>query len=192
MKPDLGVLLGECSFRLAQKGKKRLAVKGRIDILHRSLLLVLDSPLKEYFTLHLYFSIVKNKETRLFQVDPIARLPRSEKRFEGLIKQVLAEGKLKNKLIVEKEYNALKKYKKVVFQENGEFCTIKELMKVFGKLIKGTPLLLVIGCFPKGGFTREYKPVKTISVYQKVLTSSSVIAIILASLLLGVQEGEFK
>ncbi len=73
-------------FELPQKWKR-----GRPDILHVSLLNILDSPLAEEGLVEVYF---QSFDGRIFQVDHTTRLPKNYERFKGLMAQLLREGRV--------------------------------------------------------------------------------------------------
>jgi rRNA small subunit pseudouridine methyltransferase Nep1 len=64
----------------------------RPDILHQELLALLDSPLNKAGLLQIYISTVKKV---LIEVNPSIRIPRTYKRFAGLMVQLLHKMKIK-------------------------------------------------------------------------------------------------
>ncbi|KAA0192161.1 hypothetical protein HAZT_HAZT006815 [Hyalella azteca] len=79
---------------LIRKYKKDLA-DCRPDILHQCLLMLQDSPLNQAGLLQVYIHTEKNV---LIQIDPQCRIPRTFKRFAGLM------GELESMLLVEIEH----------------------------------------------------------------------------------------
>jgi len=75
--------------------KKKLKIDPnfyRPDILHQELLSLLDSPLNKAGLLQVYISTAKNV---LIEVNPSIRIPRTYKRFAGLMVQLLHKMKIK-------------------------------------------------------------------------------------------------
>jgi len=64
----------------------------RPDILHQELLALLDSPLNKAGMLKVY---VQTKQRVLIELDPAVRIPRTYKRFAGLMVQLLHKMKIK-------------------------------------------------------------------------------------------------
>lgn len=66
----------------------------RPDICHQELLTLLDSPLNKFGSLQVY---IRSSKNILIQVDPSLRIPRTFKRFSGLMVQLLYKMKVKAK-----------------------------------------------------------------------------------------------
>ena len=77
---------------LCKKKLKKDPNEFRPDILHQELLALLDSPLNKAGLLKVY---VKTKKNVLIDINPATRIPRTYKRFAGLIVQLLHKMKIK-------------------------------------------------------------------------------------------------
>ncbi len=136
--------------RLSQKWKR-----GRPDIVHISLLNLLDSPL----TINGYVDIyVHVYDGRVFRVMPETRLPKSYERFRGLMAQLLKLGRVppRGEPLIYLAYESLGEF----VEEHGKIILLDE---------KGVPVspgyvfLLAyytgnpigIGAFPRGSFKRS-------------------------------------
>jgi rRNA small subunit pseudouridine methyltransferase Nep1 len=63
----------------------------RPDLVHQALLALLDSPLNKHNKLQVF---IRTKRSILIEVSPELRMPRTYKRFAGVISQLLQEGKI--------------------------------------------------------------------------------------------------
>lgn len=77
---------------LCKKKLKRDPKDLRPDICHQELLALIDSPLNKAGQLQVY---VRTNKNVLFEVNPSIRIPRTYKRFSGLIVQLLHKMKIK-------------------------------------------------------------------------------------------------
>jgi rRNA small subunit pseudouridine methyltransferase Nep1 len=77
---------------LCKKKLKRDPKEFRPDICHQELLALIDSPLNKSGSLQVYIKTAKNV---LIEVNPAIRIPRTYKRFSGLIVQLLHKMKIK-------------------------------------------------------------------------------------------------
>lgn len=77
---------------LCKKKLKRDPKDFRPDICHQELLALIDSPLNKAGQLQVY---VRTNKNVLFEVNPSIRIPRTYKRFSGLIVQLLHKMKIK-------------------------------------------------------------------------------------------------
>lgn len=128
--------------------------RGRPDIVHRFLLLALDSLASKRGLLQIY---VHTWDQRLITVNPEARLPKSYYRFVGLLEQLFAEGEIKTKdgsVLLSMEDKRLENLFKeldaspVLLWEGGEDVPVTE----FCEKKKAEKLALVVGGFPHGDF----------------------------------------
>ena len=146
-------LHGTAMSRLAD-GKRR----GRPDILHYTLLTLLESPLAKQGRVEV---AVHTRDNLLIHVRPDTRLPRGEARFQGLLSKVLREGKSQDK--------------EPLLWVDGE-CTPKHAVKTFAKgpvirLDEGAPVIapvelaglakegeltVILGGFPSGQFSSAW------------------------------------
>jgi rRNA small subunit pseudouridine methyltransferase Nep1 len=77
--------------RLITKMKRTLE-EFRPDVLHQCLLSLLDSPLNKAGLLQVYVRTAKNV---LFEINPQTRIPRTFKRFSGLMAQLITNMKIR-------------------------------------------------------------------------------------------------
>mmetsp|Transcript_12276 Transcript_12276/g.14280 ORF Transcript_12276/g.14280 Transcript_12276/m.14280 type:complete len:281 (-) Transcript_12276:52-894(-) len=77
---------------LCKKKLKRDPKEFRPDICHQELLALIDSPLNKSGNLQVY---IKTNKNVLIEVNPAIRIPRTFKRFSGLIVQLLHKMKIK-------------------------------------------------------------------------------------------------
>lgn len=77
---------------LCKKKLKRDPKEFRPDICHQELLALIDSPLNKAGCLQVY---LRTKKNVLIEVNPAIRIPRTYKRFSGLIVQLLHKMKIK-------------------------------------------------------------------------------------------------
>ena len=77
---------------LCKRKLKRDPKEFRPDICHQELLALIDSPLNKSGSLQVYIKTSKNV---LIEVNPVIRIPRTFKRFSGLIVQLLHKMKIK-------------------------------------------------------------------------------------------------
>ncbi len=129
------------AIRKLRNAKKR----GRPDIIHRCLLLALDSQLFDEIFVHTIAD-------KIIWVNKNTRLPRTYERFRGLMEKLFKTGKIEinGKVLLEilnYKLEDVLKGKVVVLSENGEkdkFC--KHVV---------TANTICIGAFPKGNFEEE-------------------------------------
>lgn len=134
-----------------EDGKRR----GRPDIVHYTLLTLLESPLAKEGRLEV---AIHTRDSLLIHVRPDTRLPRGEARFQGLLGKVLREGRSHDK--------------DPLLWVDGE-CTPRHVVKTFAKgpvvrldetggpihpmelaaMAKDGDLTLVLGVFPSGQFS---------------------------------------
>eukprot|EP01123_Difflugia_compressa_P010690 TRINITY_DN3981_c0_g1_i1.p1 TRINITY_DN3981_c0_g1~~TRINITY_DN3981_c0_g1_i1.p1 ORF type:complete len:235 (-),score=36.73 TRINITY_DN3981_c0_g1_i1:46-750(-) len=133
----------------------------RPDIAHQCLLMLFDSPLNKAGMLVVY---VRTQKNILFKIDPQTRIPRTYKRFAGLMVQLLHEFKIKS---VENEGN--KTLLKVIKSPITDHLPIA--CKKIGTSVKGTPVninkfvadmnpeepvVFVVGAMSKGSINADY------------------------------------
>ncbi len=137
--------------RLESKWKR-----GRPDILHVTLLNILDSPLASKGLIDVYIHTI---EGRVFRVDPRTRIPVSYERFRGLFSQLLLLGRVPpegESLIweVETDLRGLVRGEPVVIMwEKGRKMSVFELAELIRRELRGA--FIVIGGFPRGDFSSE-------------------------------------
>jgi len=148
------ILLYLPKHRFAMGKLDNFEKRGRPDITHRSLLLILDSPLNKLGFLKILVSTINNE---VFEFSPEVRLPKDFYQFEGLMVQLLKTGvvppngkpliwkvsKSLNEVLEECDYKAL-------FSENGRMITYED----WKKIIKSKSAIL-IGAFQKGEISKQ-------------------------------------
>jgi rRNA small subunit pseudouridine methyltransferase Nep1 len=157
-------------------GKRR----GRPDILHYTLLTLLESPLAKEGRVEV---AVHTRHGLLVRVRPGTRLPRGEARFQGLLAKVLREGASHDKeplLWIEGEVTpaqALRAFAKGPVLRLDETGARTEPAEVAQKA-DGGELTVVLGGFPSGDFPagwREAAP-EAVSIWPEPLSAWAVAA----------------
>ena len=135
---------------LTQKWKR-----GRPDIVHVTLLNILDSPLAEAGLIEVYMHVY---DGRVFRVEPHTRIPKHYERFKGLMAQLLRVGRVPptgDPLIYE-AYPTIADF----VSDLGGFILLWERgvdssPRYVAARGLATGLPLGIGCFPRGDFRRS-------------------------------------
>jgi len=79
-------------YRLIKYKMKRDMEEFRPDLVHQTLLALLDSPLNKFGKLQVY--MVTRQHQHLIEINPNTRIPRTFKRFSGLMAQLLTKGRI--------------------------------------------------------------------------------------------------
>jgi rRNA small subunit pseudouridine methyltransferase Nep1 len=165
---------GAATSRLAD-GRRR----GRPDILHYTLLALLESPLCKSGGLEV---AVHTRHDLFIRIRPDTRLPRGEARFQGLLGKVLRDGRSnddKDPLVwVEGErtpaqvIEAFAKGPVLRLDEAGTTTTPAGIVAQ----AKGGELTLVLGAFPLGDFSGGWKAAAptTVSIWKEPLNAWAV------------------
>lgn len=132
--------------------------RGRPDILHYTLLVLLESPLNKEGRLQV---LVHTRNGELVRIRPDTRLPRGEARFQGLLSKVLRDGASQDKqpllwsdgVVPPADVLALCKGPVVRLDEGGAALTPAQLVQ----RAEGGDLTLVLGAFPSGDFSGDWK-----------------------------------
>ncbi len=153
---------------------------GRPDVVHRSLLAVVDHPLFRQGLIDLYIHTIRG---RIFSVSKEIRPPRNYVRFLGLMAQLLERG-----------WVGLSKEKALIKEISADLSDIIEggvvLVKEEGKYVEPLSFLkdiewkrstFIVGCFPHGDFSHEIEKMKSysLSLYKGILSSSTSISMLL-------------
>lgn len=157
-------------------GKRR----GRPDIVHYTLLSLLESPLAKQGRLEV---AIHTRHNLLIHVRADTRLPRGEARFQGLVAKVLREGRSHDKeplLWIDGECtprHALKAFARgpvVRLDEGGPHMEAGDL----AGLAEGGELTLVLGGFPSGPFAPAWLEAapQTASIWPEALNAWAVAA----------------
>jgi len=182
------VLLDISLHYSAMKKLKDFEKRGRPDIVHYSLLLILDSLLNRNNMLEIYVHTVNHK---LIYVNPKTRLPKNYNRFVGLMEQLLDKG-----CVPPGEKEPLLKVLPISVREminSRNFSNIFLLEKdgipisldTFSeKIVNEKKPLIMIGGFQRGEVSKEIRELvnETYSIYSGTLETWTVVCRILASL----------
>jgi len=133
----------------------------RPDIIHQALLAIFDSPLTKAGSLQAVY--VRTEKGVLFEIKPHVRMPRTFKRFCGLMSQLLqklsitAVGKREKLLNVVK--NPVTRYLPVGAQKIGLSFSAEKSVNLFDYVAKSSddePLVFVVGAMAHGKIDKEY------------------------------------
>jgi rRNA small subunit pseudouridine methyltransferase Nep1 len=131
---------------------------GRPDIVHNSLLQILETPLNWENNLSVF---VHTQEDQLITINPKIRLPKNYTRFIGLIEQLFLEKRAPLEgdplLIIQKTtlQQFIKKFnpsKTIGFSRIGEPDLLRN---VANSTAKTSHPMVIIGAFPRGHFTKD-------------------------------------
>ncbi len=175
------ILLDSNYHHSAMKLLKDYRKRGRPDIVHITLLVILDSILNKEYGLNLY---VHTYNDLVLKLDNKINLPKSYNRFTGLMEQVLLK-RNENPLIkvFKSKLDALLdsiKGEKIILSRKGKFRNLD----FFKEKVK-KDIVIVIGCFPYGRINTKYK--NLISLSRLHLTSWSVASLITTALYEGIK-----
>lgn len=143
-KPDR-ILLDDSKHHSAMKGLRFREKRGRPDIIHQCLLLLLDSPASKDF--EIYVHTIRGEVIR---VNPETRLPRNYNRFVGLLEDLFVKRKISAKDTTLLEITDLrlgdvfKGRRVILLSEKGEERRLRDLMT--------GDFAICIGAFPHGDF----------------------------------------
>ena len=160
--------------------------RGRPDIAHDLLKLSLDSGLNKSGGLRVF---MHTYDERVITVSPELRLPRSFKRFVGLMEDLEQKGKIEadGKLLLKIESKTLKellaelKADFMVMDAAEKKTKLKELVKLLSAKKDGAGI--IIGGFPHGAFLDKSKALEgppRIALGETELTAPAVLASVLA------------
>jgi len=133
----------------------------RPDIIHQALLAIFDSPLTKAGRLQAVY--VRTEKGVLFEIKPHVRMPRTFKRFCGLMSQLLqklsitAVGKREKLLNVVK--NPVTHYLPVGARKIGLSFSAEKSVNLFDYVAKSSddqPLVFVVGAMAHGKIDKEY------------------------------------
>jgi len=166
--------------RLTRKWKR-----GRPDIVHTTLLVLMDSIPAAEGMLEVYIHVI---DGRVFHVKNETRIPKHLDRFKGLIAQLLHHNQVppgSTNPLIYKTADTLAEFTKkhkglIILHEHGKPKTPREIAAE--ALETGTPV--GIGMFPRGDFQKSTlrKATKLYSIYPKPLKSWTVAAELLCGL----------
>lgn len=154
--------------------------RGRPDIVHMTLLTILESPLNKLGKVRVY---VHTLQDYVIEVNPETRLPKNYYRFIGLMEQLFKEGKVPPesdltllslyKMTFKQLINHVKPCRTILLTEKGERVPLIELSKM---IISYENPAVVIGCFPHGDFRKEIYDIcdEKYSIYDESLEAFTV------------------
>lgn len=153
--------------------------RGRPDILHYTLLTLLESPLNKEGRLKV---LVHTRGGELLNIRPDTRLPRGEARWQGLLSKVLRDGASQDKQPLlwsdggrtPAQVLAECKGPVVRLDEGGAALTPLEL----ARKAKDGDLTVVLGAFPSGDFAPDWKRAapEAVSIFPQALNAWAVAA----------------
>lgn len=168
------------ALRQLPEGERR----GRPDILHYTLLVLLESPLNKQGGLKV---LVHTRHGELVHIRPDTRLPRGEARFQGLLSKVLRDGASQDKdpllwsdgVVSPAEVLAQCKGPTLRLDEGGAALAPLEL----ARRAKGGDLTVVLGAFPSGDFPADWKAAApdAVSIFPQALNAWAVAAEVVAA-----------
>jgi len=178
---------------LCKKKLKRDPKIFRPDICHQELLALIDSPLNKAGNLQVYLRTCKNV---LIEIHPSIRIPRTFKRFSGLIVQLLHKMKIKagnnSTTLMKIVKNPFSQYLPAGTRVYGMSCegTLYNPINLASSLIpadsadSSPPICFVIGAMAAGHVTIEDHPYieKMISVSEYPLSGAAAISRILTGI----------
>lgn len=152
--------------------------RGRPDIVHYSLLTLLESPVAKAGQLEV---AVHTRDNELIRIRTDTRLPRGEARMHGLLAKVLRDGRSQDKqpliwveatMTPAKVLESFAKGPVVRLDEGGAALSPAEVVAK----AKGGDLTLVLGAFPSGDFAPAWKEVApdAVSIWREPLNAWAV------------------
>lgn len=189
-------------YHLIRKNhKKHLLNRGRPDIIHFGLLLLLDSILNKEKMLEVYIHTVDNY---IIYVNPEVRLPKNYERFKGLMADLLIRKKIhadngKTTLLaiqynsITSFINQIKPSIRIGLTRHGIPTSVTNLTKQI--ILEKNPLI-VVGGFQKGTFSKQIAEIinKKVSIDPQSLHLWTVISKIVATIenILNLDKKRFK
>lgn len=136
----------------------------RPDVAHQSLLALLDSPLNKAGLLQVYMRTNKNV---LIEINPQIRIPRTFKRFSGLMAQLLTKMKIRasgsSVTLMKVIKNPVTQHlpmgiKKIGTSTKGQLCNLNQYVKDLMGSDPKKPVVFVIGAVSVGnpGMENDY------------------------------------
>ncbi|GAB6030789.1 18S rRNA pseudouridine methyltransferase [Chamberlinius hualienensis] len=132
-------------------------VAGRPDIVHQCLLMLLDSPLNRAGLLQIYVHTERNV---LIEINPKIRIPRTLKRFSGVIEQLLRKFAIRAADRPEKLMKVIKnpatEYFPAGSRKYGTSFSADKLVHPRELIPKDEPVVVVIGAMAHGQVEVDY------------------------------------
>ncbi len=159
--------------------------RGRPDIVHYTLLTLLESPLNKEGRLNV---LVHTRDGALINIRAYTRLPRGEARFQGLLAKVLRDGASQDKeplLWLDPDRSP----QQVLAECKGPIVRLDEGGAALRPLdlarrAVGGDLTLVLGAFPAGDFAPSWKAAaaEAVSIFPQALNAWAVAAEMVAAM----------
>ena len=158
--------------------------RGRPDILHYTLLVLMESPLNKEGRLKV---LIHTRSGELVNIRPDTRLPRGEARFQGLLSKVLRDGASQDKQPLlwsdgpRTPAQVLAECKGPVVRLDEGGAALKPL-ELARKAAAGD-LTVVLGAFPSGDFAPEWRKAApdAASIFPQALNAWAVAAEVVAA-----------
>ncbi|WP_457555589.1 16S rRNA methyltransferase [Candidatus Pyrohabitans sp.] len=169
------MLLDASRHHAAMRSLSNAARRGRPDIAHYTLLVLLESPLNRQGLLRCY---LHTRNDEVVFINPETRLPRACERFRGLMEKLFAERRIAagDKTLLELRRMSLLQLveqlspkRVVLLSERGRRMESWELAE---ELSRHGEACILIGGFPHGDFKGEY-PFERVSIFQEPLAAWS-------------------
>jgi rRNA small subunit pseudouridine methyltransferase Nep1 len=178
---------------LCKKKLKKDPNNYRPDILHQEMLALLDSPLNKAGMLRIY---IKSEQNVLIEVNPSIRIPRTYKRFAGLMVQLLHKLKIKagteSTTLLKVIKNPFQQYLPAGTHTYGIECegTLYSPVSMAQDLLPATPdegvppVCFIVGAMSTGNVTIEDHPYieKMLSISSYPLSGASALSRITAGI----------
>jgi rRNA small subunit pseudouridine methyltransferase Nep1 len=166
---------GAATSRLAD-GRRR----GRPDIVHYTLLVLLESPLCKAGRMEI---AIHTRHGELIRIRPDTRLPRGEARFQGLVGKVLREGASNDKEPLlwsegpKEPHEVIDAFARGPILRLDETGTVTSPSDIVARARDGE-LTLVLGAFPSGDFPDGWKKAapEGVSIWKEPLNAWAVAA----------------
>jgi len=181
------MILDQTLFYSAVRSDPELRERGRVDILHRALLTIIDSELCR--SGHIRSIIIHTIRNETYIVNPKTRPPRHYFRFLGLMEKLLAEGIIASpdgKILITKGENIETIIKQrleyiIGLSRRGNRVDLEEYIKE--KTHTYSTIAFVVGAFPTGYFTEQTQQIidDLISIGEKTYTTSYVLCKIITT-----------
>ena len=169
------------AIRQLPEGERR----GRPDILHYTLLSLMESPLNKMGQVQV---AIHTRNGELIRIKPDTRLPRGEARFQGLISKVLRDGASQDKEPLLWSDGAVEPAKVLEYCAKGPVVRLDEGGAALSPArlaakAKGGDLTVVLGAFPSGDFSAAWKSAapETVSIFPQALNAWAVAAEVAAA-----------
>lgn len=168
------ILLDSNLHNKAMFGLKDYERRGRPDIVHVSLLYLLDSPLSKEGGLKVY---VHTRNDVIIFINPETRIPRNHNRFCGLMEKLLREEKIEadGRTLLECSKGSVKDLFSEISPDVAYLLHEKgERKDIYAKMCGASKPCVIIGGFPHGDFVGEYPFAEMASIYEKPLNAWTV------------------